>query len=182
MLDSSIDNPTGTETASAAAPEVGPAAASAPAPSHGKRTIYDLVNNTMRAFDQTYSAYAARVGLSDSALQVLWSICDLGEGCLQRDVCEDTCIGKQTVNSAVHKLAEDGFLRLEPAATGRGMRLFLTEEGRGLVEERVAPLSRADYEAFASLPEEDLQVCTRVLQAYLDGVNTRLASIPAPEG
>lgn len=156
--------------------------ASAPAPSHGKRTLYDQVNNTMRAFDQAYSAYANRMGLSDSALQVLWSIYDLGEGCLQRDVCEDMCIGKQTVNSSVHRLVEAGLLRLEHAASGRGVRLFFTEEGSHLVGERIAPLSRADYEAFAFLPEEDLRVYARVLRAYLDGVNERLASIPAPEG
>lgn len=161
--------------------ELGATASGEPSSDSTARQVYEDFNNTLHAFDQVYSDYAGRMGLSDSALEVLWSVYDLGEGCLQRDVCADMCIGKQTVNSSVHKLVDQGILRLEPAATGRGMRLFLTDEGRVLVQERIAPLAEADFAAFAELPEADRQVFGRFLRSYLQSLKTRLASVPAPQ-
>ena len=90
------------------------------------RAAYERVNRILRRFDRAYSSAATQVGLSDSALDVLWALYDAGEGCLQRDICAFSCLGKQTVNSSVHKLVKEGMLRLEPAQAGRGMRVFLT--------------------------------------------------------
>lgn len=140
---------------------------------------YERVNRILRGFDRAYSQAAAKAGLSDSALDVLWSLHEAGEGCLQRDICEFACLGKQTVNSSVHKLVKEGVLRLEPAETGRGMRVFLTQEGRRFMEERVLPVCEADFAAFASLSPEDQETAARLSQAYLSELECRFAEIPA---
>lgn len=154
-------------------------AADADGAASGLREAYDLVNRIRYEMDRTYSAAASRAGLSDSALDVLWSLHDLGEGCLQRDICAYSCLGKQTVSSSVHRLMEQGVLRLEPAATGKGTRVYLTERGRALLEERVAPICRADFDAFAELKPADREALVRAQQAYLDALNRRLGELPA---
>ena len=141
---------------------------------------YERVNRILHGFDRAYSQAAAKAGLSDSALDVLWALHEAGEGCLQRDICEFACLGKQTVNSSVHKLVKEGVLRLEPAETVRGMRVFLTQEGQRFMEERVLPICEADFAAFASLPPADQETAAWLSQAYLDELERRFAEIPAP--
>ena len=60
--------------------------------------------------DEFYHGLAVRQKLSDSALLVLWTLVDLGEGCTQRDICLQFSLTKQTVHSSVRKLAKEGVL------------------------------------------------------------------------
>lgn len=131
-------------------------------------------------FDEQYRKAAARAGLSESAFEILYALCDLGEGCLQRDICQYACASKQTINSSVHKLEKDGILRLEPAESGRGVRVFLTKAGKALVAERVAPFAQADYEAFSSLTKSDRESLARIQQQYLDAVTTAFDAVALP--
>lgn len=47
--------------------------------------------------------------LSDSAQIVLYTHRELGDGCLQKDICGRCDLTKQTVQSAVCKLEQEGF-------------------------------------------------------------------------
>lgn len=154
-------------------------AAACTSPADDPRALYYQIDRLWRSFSNAYSGMAARAGLSDSAFDVLCFVCELGEGCLQRDVCEQTYLGKQTVNSAVHKLVGLGYLRLEPAVSGRGMRLFLTPEGHELVERFVVPACEADVAAFSSLAPADQQAIVRIEQEYLHALNERFGALAA---
>ncbi len=143
------------------------------------RALYDQIDRLWRSFSNAYSSMAARAGLSDSAFDVLCVVHELGEGCLQRDVCERFYLGKQTVNSAVHKLVGLGYLRLERAASGRGMRIFLTPQGREHVERYVVPACEADVAAFTSLAPADQQAIVRIEQEYLRALNERFGALEA---
>lgn len=123
-----------------------------------------------KQFDEVYRKAAARMGLSESAFDILFALCDLGEGCLQRDICLYSCSTKQTINSSVHKMEKDGLLRLEPAESGRGMRLYLTDAGRSLVDEKVRPFAEADYKVFASFSVADRDALIRIQRNYIDGI------------
>ena len=86
-------------------------------------------NNLFRLENELYHDIAVKMGLSDSAFGILYWLDDLGDGCLQRDVCVASGLTKQTVNSSVHKLERTGFVELR-VEQGRGTHLHLTEAGR----------------------------------------------------
>ena len=69
-------------------------------------------NNLFRLENELYHDIAVKMGLSDSAFGILYWLDDLGDGCLQRDVCVASGLTKQTVNSSVHKLERTGFVEL----------------------------------------------------------------------
>ena len=96
-----------------------------------------------KEMNDLYHETALSQGISDSAQVILYTVCELGDGCLQKDICERSFLTKQTVHSSVRKLEREGFLRLEPGK-GRDMHLFLTEQGRALAEKTAVPLSRAE--------------------------------------
>ena len=98
-------------------------------------------NNLFRLENELYHDIAVKMGLSDSAFGILYWLDDLGDGCLQRDVCVASGLTKQTVNSSVHKLERTGFVELR-VEQGRGTHLHLTEAGRALVEEPAGGGSR----------------------------------------
>lgn len=127
--------------------------------------------------DEFYHTLAQGLGLSDSALWVLWSLAELGEGCTQRDICRQFFLSKQTIHSSVRKLVRDGFLSLRPGE-GREVALFLTDRGRELVREKVLPAMEAERTAAASLTEEELRDMIRLSRKWLALFREAAASIP----
>ncbi len=61
-------------------------------------------NHLYKEFDDIYHDAALNASLSDSAFDILYGIFELGDGCLQRDICRTSCIPKQTINSAIRKM------------------------------------------------------------------------------
>ena len=99
-----------------------------------KRFNY-LISETNAAYHEA----AQKLGLSDSTVQVLYTICNNGEGCQIGDICRLSGISKQTINSALRKLEAEGIVYLE-ASGRRKKRVCLTEQGRKLAEETVVKL------------------------------------------
>ena len=92
-------------------------------------------NHIYKEFNDVYREAATKVGLSLSGFDILYAICEMGDGCLQRDISQMCCIPKQTVNSSIRKLEQDRYLILEKGK-GRDMHIHLTEKGQKLMEEK----------------------------------------------
>ena len=61
-------------------------------------------NHLVGEIDGVYHEMSLRLGLSDSAMIVLYTLCDSGGPCPLRDICRRSGLSKQTVNSALRKL------------------------------------------------------------------------------
>ncbi len=83
-------------------------------------------NYLLSETDAVYHDMSKRLGLSDSISQILYTICDLGDGCLLQEICRRCGLSKQTVNSAIRRLESDGCLYLE-AAGARNKKACLTD-------------------------------------------------------
>lgn len=116
--------------------------------------------------DAAYHEAAKRFGLSDSAMQILYAICNNGEHCLLSDICRLSGTSKQTINSALRKLESDGIVYLG-TAMGRKKTVYLTKDGKGLVNRTVARLIQAENEIFASWSEQELKLYLSLTQKYL---------------
>ena len=90
-------------------------------------------NHLMGEIDGLYHDAAVALGLSESAMKVLYTICCHGERCPLRAICRQSGMSKQTVNSALRKLEGAGAVYLE-AAGGRSKNVCLTDAGRELAD------------------------------------------------
>lgn len=124
-------------------------------------------NGLNREIEGLYHVVSRKVGLSDGAFTVLYNIWDMGEGCLQKDICSAACVSKQTIHSVVKKLEKEGILYLKPGK-GREMRIFLTEGGRDLVKEKIAPVAAMEEDAFGQLTEEEWRQHLQGMRKYLE--------------
>lgn len=130
-------------------------------------------------FNQLYREAATRMGLSGSVLDVLYSVNYLGEGCLQKDICDTSYLPKQTVHSAVDKLVSEGLLRKE-GAQGRAVALYLTPAGAKFVEARITPIVQAEKRAFESMTSEEQQLYYDLAMRLADAFREQVAHL-APE-
>lgn len=130
-----------------------------------QNTLVQAYNQAYKEMCDLYHEIAQSMGLSDSAFDVLYAMCELKDGCLQKDICDHSYLPKQTVHSAVRKLIGEEVLRMEPGK-GRDMHLFLTEKGRTLVENTVIPLMTKEREVFASMTPEEGQALIQLTRKY----------------
>lgn len=135
---------------------------------HMSRQLIEF-NHIYKELNDIYREAAVKVGLSLSGFDILYSICEMGDGCLQRDISQTCCIPKQTVNSSIRKLEQDGYLTLEKGK-GRDMHIHLTEKGQKLMEEKIYPVIEAENHAFSSMSELE---CGKMLELY-EKYNTAL--------
>ena len=104
-------------------------------------------NRIYKKSNEIYHNIALRLGLSNSAFDILYSICELGDGCLQKDICAATFIPKQTVNSSIRQMETAGYLTLS-SGKGRSMHINLTAAGQSLLENTIYPVMHALYRKY----------------------------------
>ncbi len=116
--------------------------------------------------DAAYHEAAKKLGLSDSAMWILYIICGNGEPCPLNDICKLSGISKQTINSAIRKLEIEQILYLE-AFDGRKKQIYLTEKGRTLVKQTVVHLIEIENTIFDSWEKEERELYLELTQRYL---------------
>ena len=131
-----------------------------------------IVSQNMRRFNHltgeigaVYHAAALKLGLTDSVMQILYTIYDSGESCMLSDICRLTGMAKQTVNSAIRKLEREGIICLE-AVNSKAKKVLLT--GRGLVytENTVAKIIKAENEIFDSWSRDEVDQYLLLTERY----------------
>lgn len=123
-------------------------------------------NRIYKEFDNIYHDIALHLDLSDSAFTILYNIFCLGDGCLQRDICNTSYISKQTVNSSIRKLEQEGYLYLK-SGKGRDMHIHLTPSGQNLLEEKILPVVTMENQAFARMSARESSRLLQLSQKYI---------------
>ena len=107
-----------------------------------------------------YHRLAGYFGLSDTAFWLLYSLRETDQPLKQAELCSILCSSKQTVNSALKNLEEEGLIRLESAqGDRRSKEVFLTEAGSELAAASVDRVLAIEEQAALRLsPEERLAI------------------------
>lgn len=133
-------------------------------------------NHLYKEMNNIYHEAARRLNLSDSALDILYAIYDMGDNCLQRDICKSSCLPKQTIHSSIRKLEQSGYLTLTPGK-GRSMHIHLTASGQQLIKEKLLPLIRIENGAFEDMSTEERSQLLLLSQKYTKALQTRLSTL-----
>ena len=126
-------------------------------------------NRIYKKTNEIYHDIALRLGLSDSAFDILYSISELGDGCLQKDICNATCIPKQTIHSSIRQMEKSGYLTLS-SGKGRSMHISLTDLGKSLLERTIYPVMQMEGEAFHCMTDEECQQMLALFGKYIQAL------------
>lgn len=133
-------------------------------------------NYLVSEIDTTYHEAALKLGLSDSAMMILYSICNSGESCLLSDIYKLSGISKQTINSAIRKLEKEEIIYLE-VYSGRKKRVCLTDKGKELSKNTVHRLISIENEIYGSWTKEDLEMYLNLTQRYLNSFKEKVKEL-----
>lgn len=127
--------------------------------------------------EAVYHEAAIKVGLSDSALRILYAVCLQGDGCLLSEIVRLSGISKQTINSALRKLEKGDILRLERAG-GNKKKVFFTERGKTLSKNSAMRVIGLENEVLSSWTKSEretyLALTEKFLSAFGEKVKTEL--------
>ena len=126
-------------------------------------------NGIQKDSDQLYRRFARHFGLSDSACWILYVLREENRPLSQTELCSALYLSKQTINSALKCLENQGVIRLGCAEGDRRSKLVsLTEAGLALVERAIDPIFRVEERAFLRLTEAERTALLALGQKYLD--------------
>lgn len=125
------------------------------------------LNKLMNEIDNLYHQFAVKSGLSDSAIIILYSICENGGRCDLSSIYKQTGTSKQTINSAIRKLENDGIIYLENK-NGREKTVVLTERGETSVAKSVFMLFGIENEILSEFSEQEVDANIEFNRRYAD--------------
>ena len=114
-----------------------------------------------------YHSAAVKFGLSDTVFWVLYALYSDDKPQTQTQMSAGFCLPKQTLNSAVRGMVEQGWVMLTPApGCKHGKNLSLTENGRSLAEKTVAQVIRAEETAMQRMGLDNARQYITAGRAY----------------
>lgn len=127
----------------------------------------EVINQTFAMIDDIYDGYAGSFGISDAEIWILYALMEHNETYLQTDICREWHYSLQTIHTAIKNMEKRGLIELicQPG-NKKNKYIHLTEAGKKLVDEIAGPMTEAEQEAFAILPEEDQEILLPLLQKY----------------
>ncbi len=115
-----------------------------------------LLDQYDKEINEIYHAYALRHNLSDAALWILYVVFGSEEDITQADICNDWFFSRQTINTALKGLEQQGIIKLEPVPGNRKSKhVAFTPEGKLLAQRIVVPLRCAENQVFDAFSDEE---------------------------
>ena len=117
--------------------------------------------------DGLYRRLARHFGLSDSAFWILYTLEATSKPVTQAELSGWLMLSKQTINSGLKQLEQDGLIRLS-AGPGRKKYLQLTDTGRALAGRTVQPVLDLEERAFLAMTPEEQDSFLRLTRRHLE--------------
>lgn len=138
---------------------------------------FNYISNEINAL---FHEAALKMGMSDSEMLILYTICNEGNGCLLSEVYKTSGISKQTINSAVRKLEKEEIVYLENV-DGRSKKIFLTEKGQREMQGKVLRIIELENTIFGSWTEEEQELYVELTQRFESSFREKLKKLWSEE-
>lgn len=123
-------------------------------------------NHLVGEIDAVYHEISLNLGLSDSAMKILYTICDNGDSCLLQEISRRSGVSKQTINSSIRKLEKEGIVYLKSVGA-KNKNVCLTDEGKQLAKHTAIRLIEMENDIFASWEKNDVEKYLELTERFL---------------
>lgn len=134
-------------------------------------------NSIIKENEEIYHKIARKFGLSDCAFWILYMMCEEEGTLTQTGICDVLYQPKQTVNSALKKLENDGYIELETMAGRRSKQINFTEKGSKFVDETVGKVITNEQKALLSLTLEEQEMFIGLFHKYTNLLKNNINSM-----
>lgn len=137
-------------------------------------------NYIITEMNALYHRAAQKLGISDSAMSILYSLCDGNGSRPLSEICSFSGLSKQTIGTSLHKLEGDGYVQVESAG-GRTKTVTLTESGARLAEKTAMLIMNAENEIFSSWSRDELESYIQLTQRFTDSFGAKIEQLHPKE-
>ena len=133
-------------------------------------------NHLLGEIEAAYHDISLHLGLSDSISKILYTICDKGDHCPLSLICRQNGLSKQTVNSAIRKLEQQGVVRLA-SVDGKAKDVYLTEAGKVLANGTARRILQMENEILDSWPRADVEQYLALTERFLRSLQEKASQL-----
>ena len=102
-----------------------------------KNGNFEQFEEYRRKTDEEYASVMENFGFARAPTKILFTLFCFERPCTQKEVCDDWCENKQTINSAAKKLENEGIIEMIPSKENfREKLMVFTEKGSAFAEKR----------------------------------------------
>ncbi len=135
---------------------------------NGTKLRLSEFNGIVKENDEMYHNAAKAVGLSDCAFWILYFLQDSKTQLTQREICAAMYAPKQTVNSALKKLENSGYVELLSGNDHRSKLVRMTKKGVLLASQTVDRILSVELEALNGLTAQEQETFLALFRKYTD--------------
>ena len=134
------------------------------------------LNHLTSEIGSAYHDAALKLGLSDSSLMILYTLCEQGGESLLSDITHLSGVSRQTVNSALRKLEQNGTVTTS-AVGGKLKKVCLTDIGRVRAESTAGKIIGIENKIFDLWPKQDIETYLALSQKYLSMLKAQIKEL-----
>ncbi len=132
-------------------------------------------NRLLRQMDEYYRGFARSMGCGETTVWLLYALLE-EPGCTQSHLCDVTFQPKQSINSALKKLEQEGCVTLQTTEKDkRSKHVFLTEKGKTMAAVTAEKIRAAERQALSASTED-----TETMLQLMESFNQRLSEAFQP--
>lgn len=133
------------------------------------------VNQQIKELMSVYRNAIKHLSVSESEFWIWYTLVTLEGEHTQQDICAMWSLPKQTVNTVITGMRLKKLAYLEAIPGTRNHKIVrLTEEGKRRGEEIVRPVTKAEQQTFAKIPQEELTLLTQIFGKYIETLRGEL--------
>ncbi len=132
-----------------------------------KKRLFEY-NSIIKETDELYRKIAKTLDLPDCTFWILYTLREDSKVLTQSEICSAIYQPKQTINSALKKLQNDGYIELKEMSDRRSKQVVLTLKGKQLAEKTVDKVIIVEQKALSELTEEEQKTFIGLFRKYTD--------------
>ncbi len=133
-------------------------------------------NEIMKECDSVYRKFAKKFGISECGLWIVYTI-RLSEPIVQSEICSRIYQSKQTINSSLKKLHEDGYIEMTADIDKRKKLLSLTDKGTELAKRTADAVIAAEGGSLASFSDKERSEFFRLYKKFICNMKKNMEEI-----
>lgn len=123
-------------------------------------------NEILKDSDSIYKQLVKKFSLSDSAFWIIYSIRVEKPPITQKDIVELTYYPKQTINTTLKKLENEGYILMTEDNDKRKKQLVLTEKGEELARKTADIMIDIEKKSVSAFSEEEREMFFKLFKKY----------------
>lgn len=131
------------------------------------------LNHLLGETEAVYHQFAVKIGVSNSVNRILYALY-MADYCSSiADICLQTGLSKQTLNSSLRILEKDNIVIIS-AINGKAKQVSLTDKGKQFVEQNTARLVGAELYVLSQWSSQEIEQYLQLTERFLQGIRQEI--------